>query len=324
MKELNILYVTDEKFAPIVGVSVTSMFENNPSEQIALTVYILTTDMGEENRALFSKLADRYHQNIQIIDVGQQLQKIEQLNLAQYRGSAMTNLRLFFDKFIPQEVQRILYVDADTIICGSLEYLAELDMNEKMLAMVYDAYGDIIATENQQDTTYYNAGVILVDCEKWREDMWRRRIVEFINCNGAQFAHPDQDIYNILCNDEIMRLPINYNFQPVHQLYQDEIFFNHLGKNKYYSKEEVANGRQQPIILHMIRMFGKNPWHENNKHPFYEQYKKYKEISYWNECPQDKNRLGILIYIEIILDKILPQKVFFPISLVAIKACVVK
>ena len=319
MKELSVLYVTDEKFAPIVGVSVTSLFENNPADEIALTVYILTTDMGPENQSCFEWLEEKYKQKIHIIGVGEQLKKIERLNLAQYRGSAMTNLRLCFDKFIPQHVQRLLYVDADTIICGNVGHLADMEMEDKMLGMVYDAYGDIIADAEHKNDAYYNAGVILIDCEKWRKGMWRKRIIKYINHYGAQFAHPDQDIFNIVCRSEIIRLPICYNFQPVHHIYKDKLFLRYLGKNQYYSASEISKGRRAPVILHLVRTYGRNPWHENNNHPFNEIYQEYKNNSFWNKYPEEKKRVGIVISVEVMLEKILPASVFFPLSLKAIQ-----
>lgn len=319
MKELSVLYITDENFAHLVGISVTSLFENNPIQRIALKVYILTTNMGKKNREKFAKLAEKYEQTICIIDVGNELRKIEHLNLSKYRGSIMTNLRLWFDKFVPQQVERMLYVDADTIICGHVDELTDYDMQGKMLGMVYDAYGESIADKKHEEKAYYNAGVILFDCLKWRKGMWRKKIIRYIKDHGACFKHPDQDIYNILCSREIIRLPICYNFQPVHQMYDDKIVYRYLGKYDYYSKDEIAEGRNNPVILHMVRVFGRNPWHQKNKHPFAVQYQKYKELSPWKECLNSENKVGIVIGIEIILHKILPDSMFFPISLWAIR-----
>lgn len=319
VRELCVLYITDEKFAPLVGVSVTSLFINNPAECIALTVYILTPNMSSKNQTKFTDLAKKYDQTIHIIHVGDALEKIEKLNIFKYRGSAMTNLRLFFDKFIPQHVQRLLYIDADTIISGSIEELVDFDMQEKMLGMVHDAYGKVIANKEHEGNAYYNAGVILFDCTKWRKGMWRKRIIRYINRNGAQFAHPDQDIYNILCRKEIVCMPIRYNFQPIHHMYSDKVVCRHLDRYDYYSKEEIAEGRDNPAILHMVRVFGRNPWHIKNAHPFDTQYKCYKELSPWKKCPDEKAKIGLVIRIEICLHKILPEAIFFPLSLWAIR-----
>lgn len=319
MKELSVLYVTDEKFAPIVGVSVTSLFRSNTADKILLTVYILTTNMGRENQSKLVALADEYQQTIHIINVGDQLKRLEKLNLSKYRGSAMTNLRLCFDKFIPQETQRMLYIDADTIICGSIEELADYDMKGKMLGMVRDAYGKIIADKEYDGDTYYNAGIILFDCVKWRKGMWRKRIIKYINHNGAQFSHPDQDIYNILCKNDIVCLPIRYNFQPIHQMYSDKVVLRQMDSFDYYTEKEIADGRNNPAILHMVRVLGRNPWHKNNHHPFDRMYHKYKDKSRWKKCVDEKKRVGIVISIEVILKRLLPDAIFFPISLWAIR-----
>ena len=319
MKSLSILYTTDEKFAHLVGISVTSLFKNNPVQRIALTVYIMTTNMSQKNQSKFADIAKKYEQTIHIINVGDELNRIEKLNLSKYRGSAIANLRLCFDKFIPQQVERILYIDADTVVCGRIDELADFDMNGKMLGMVHDAYGKIIADKEHDGEAYYNSGVILFDCVKWRKGMWRKKIVRYINDNGAQFKHPDQDIYNILCKSEIICLPIRYNFQPIHQMHEDKLVLAHLGKYDYYSKSEIIEGRDDPAILHMIRVFGRNPWHQNNSHPFDAQFKRYKALSKWKNHPEEKVSISTTIKIEILLHKLLPDKVFFPISLWAIR-----
>lgn len=319
MKELSVLYITDEKFAHLVGISVTSLFENNPIQKVALKVYILTTNMSRKNREKFAGLADKYEQMICIIDIESELEKIEHLNLAKYRGSIMANLRLWFDKFVPQQVERLLYMDADTVICGHIDELADFDMQGKMLGMVCDAYGESIADRKHVAKVYYNSGVILFDCVKWRKGMWRKKIIRYIKDHGAHFKHPDQDIYNILCNKEIVCLPIRYNFQPVHQMYDDKMVCRYLRRYDYYSQDEIIEGRNNPAILHMIQVFGRNPWHQKNKHPFTAQYQKYKAISPWKDSLDLKKKIGIVIRIEIVLHKILPDSVFFPVSLWAIR-----
>ena len=319
MKKLSVLYITDEKYAPLVGVSVTSLFKNNPVSRISLTVYILTTNMSTHNKTLFENLAKDYEQQICTINVGKELEKIEKLNISKYRGSSITNLRLCFDKFIPRQVQRLLYLDADTIVCGNIEELADFDMHGKMLGMVHDAYGKIIVDKDYKGDAYYNAGVILFDCEKWRKEMWREQILRYINDNGAQFTHPDQDLYNFLCKSEIICLPIRYNLQPVHSMYPDKVVYSNLGRLLYYSKEEIAEGRNNPAVLHMIRVFGRNPWHKKNSHPFNDEYRRYKELSLWSRYPDEKKRIGLAFLIEILLSKLLPDSVFFPISLMAMR-----
>ena len=103
----------------------------------------------------------------------------------------MTKLYLYFDKFVTQHVECLLYIDADTIICRSIGRLADIKMNGKVLGMMCDTYGDIITDAEHKSGAYYNAGVILIDCKKWRKSMWCKRIIKYINRYEAQFAHLD-------------------------------------------------------------------------------------------------------------------------------------
>lgn len=104
----------------------------------------MAVDINEENCNKFINLAEDFGQEIDIIDAKKELIEIKKLGLSLYRGSAMTNLRLYFERLIPLDIERLIYIDCDTIICQSLEELMNYDMQEKMLGMVLDAYADLI------------------------------------------------------------------------------------------------------------------------------------------------------------------------------------
>lgn len=318
MQKLDVLYMCDNAFAQIAGISLTSLFENNPSDEIALTVYLLLVQVSDENHQKFVNLANRYHQTIHLIDAAEAFVEISGENISTYRGSAMTNLRLYFDRFLPDSVQRILYLDCDTLICGSLSDLPHFDMNGKMLGMVLDAYGKLMKSPHSKGLSYYNAGVLLIDCAKWREGQWSSRILEYIRLFGARFPHPDQDIFNILCQKEIIPLPICYNFQTVHRMFSEKLYFRHLAARDYYAKEEISAARKKPVVLHMIRTFGSNPWNCNNIHPDTPLFSYYKEKSPWKEMPPVPLQQDFILRTEQKLYTRLPRWLFFPLSLWAI------
>lgn len=318
MKTLNVMYICDDGFASIAGVSMTSLFENNPANLISINIYLLIVNVSEENCHKFRELAEKYKQNINIIDASEQYKKIERLQLSSYRGSSMTNLRLCFERMIPQSVQKLLYIDCDTIICSSLEVLVDYDMHGKMLGMVLDAYARLIKLPQYKQYSYYNAGVILFDCNRWRKEQWGGHIIRFVNKKGVRYAHPDQDIYNIIFKDEIFRLPVKFNFQPVHKIYPEKLYFKYLAEKEYYTEKEIQEAREQPCIIHMIRVLGENPWYNNNCHPDKERFIYYKKKSYWKETDGEKNTSGLIIKTEKLLSRILPADIFFPISLLGI------
>lgn len=318
MKKLDVLYMCDDGFAEIAGVSITSLFEKNPKETIQITVYLLGVQISEENKIRFHALEEQYGQRIVLIDAKEEYDEIRKMNLASYRGSVMTNLRLHFDKLIPETVHRIVYIDCDTIICDSLQELCDFQMNGKLLAMALDAYGKLLC--NKQDEDYYNAGILLIDCDKWRSGKWREQIEQFIEINTENLSHPDQDVFNIVCKNEIVRLPIRYNFQVVHREYHEKLYSHYLAPKRYYSNQEIEQARKKPAILHLIRVLGTNPWYEDGKlHPDFQIYQQYKLKSLWKNEEPKKSHQGMVIKCERILKIILPKCMFFPISLEAIK-----
>lgn len=320
MKKLDVLYMCDDGFAEIAGVSITSLFEKNPKDIIQITVYLLGVQISEENKIRFHTLEEQFGQKIVLIDAQEEYNNIQNMKLAAYRGSAMTNLRLHFDKLIPDTVHRIVYIDCDTIICDTLLELCDFPLNGKLLAMTLDAYGRMLC-DKQKNSDYYNAGILLIDCDKWRCGKWREQIECFIENNTEKLSHPDQDVFNIVCKDEIVRLPIRYNLQVVHREYSEKLYFKCLAPERYYSQKEIEQARKNPAILHMIRVLGTNPWYEDGKlHPDFQIYQKYKLSSLWKNEEPKKSHQGIAIKCERILKNILPKCLFFPISLAAIAA----
>lgn len=318
MEKLNVLYMCNNSFAGIAGISLTSLFMNNPHEKISVTVYMLLVNVSEDNCRRFDMLAKQYRQTIHLIDCSEVYKELQNNNIPAYRGSSMTNLRLYFDRFIPDTVERLLYLDSDTLICSSLAQLVHFNMHGKMLGMVFDAYGRQFIPPEQSES-YYNAGVLLIDCNQWRNGRWHDRIMEYMGQNTVHFTHPDQDIFNIICREEIITLPIKYNFQTVHRIYSDKIFFRSLSPKKYYSEQEISSAREKPAILHMIRTLGSNPWNYRNMHPDTSLFLHYKELSLWQDMPEFPISQDVVISVERILYKVLPPSVFLPLSLFAIK-----
>lgn len=321
MEHLDIFYLCDDGFAPITGTSMTSLFCSNPRSEISLDVYLLGVNLSDENRRRFLTLSREYGQPIHLIDAASALQDIERMNIATYRGSAITNLRLSFDLLLPQSVRRCLYLDSDTLVVSSLAPLAALDMQGKALGMVLDAYGDVVRTDRGGKTPYYNAGVLLFDCDRWRGERWREKIFTFIEKSGAQYAHPDQDIYNLVCQETILRLPPRYNFQCVHRMYSDALYLRWMGhKTPYYTAAEIDAARQSPAVLHLVRVLGTNPWNKDGElHPDHEIFQSYLQKSPWKVTTYPPGSLGVTIQIERLLYKILPKGTFFPVSLAAIQ-----
>lgn len=311
---LQVLYQFDNKYAPYGGVSITSLFENN-KEASEIVVFILDDDgnpISRDNRDRFAELAHRYGRTIYIIDSSSLSRLIEELKIPTYRGCNAANMRLFIDKVLPDLKGKLLYLDADTLVCGSLKGLFDKEF-DSAIGMVYESQGCGIRNELglQDEQGYYNSGVILYNLDKWKADRCSEKIIEHAKNVRAAYVSPDQDLLNVVLQYSITTLEMNYNFQPLHAVYDRETYKRVYNTKPYYSDSEVANeNTDNAIVLHCYRYLGKFPWHINNKHPFTRIWDYYLNLSPWRDLTKLEERVSFSIRVETVLYSVLPKVAF--------------
>ena len=112
---LRILYQFNEKYAPYAGTAITSVFENN-KDTMEIIVYILGENLSKQSCEKFQKLGKQYGRKIVFKETSALIQQMKEWGLPSYRGSYAANIRLFLPMFLEEDVERILYMDADTVV----------------------------------------------------------------------------------------------------------------------------------------------------------------------------------------------------------------
>lgn len=310
MSELNVLYACDNRYAPFCGVSITSLLMNN-MDIGTINIYVASEDIDLRNKKRFEKTACRFGRQISVVDASAVCSKLKAYGVPEYRGSFAANLRMCFDQFVPNDVQRLLYIDSDTLITGSLANLIDIDMGDKCVGMVIDSLGGNykkLIGFNDKDL-YYNSGVILINTTHWKNMQCTRRLVDYITGIESKYCNPDQDLLNIVLKEDIYTLPIKYNMQPVHQVYSNKDYFFNYPK-EYYSEREINESKETPVILHTYRFLGDFPWHMNNLHPNSDLFDSYLAQSEWSDLKKQPNHLGFVFDLEKMLFRYMPQPVF--------------
>lgn len=72
---------------------------------------------------------------------------------------------LFMSKMLPFACERVIYLDGDTVVCGSLQQLWETDLGPYSIAGVMDTVLPEfkVTVETSKDI---NSGVLLIDLKK--------------------------------------------------------------------------------------------------------------------------------------------------------------
>lgn len=315
MASINVLYPFDDNYASYAGVSLTSLFENNRDVD-SIHVFVLGFDLSTETVAKFRRTAENYDREVTFLDQKCVDDVIDKYNIPSYRGARVAISRLFVSLFIPEEIDRLLYLDSDTIVKGDITELLGSELSGMPIGMVCDS----VARDYKgymgfaPDEEYFNGGMIVYDMNAWRQNRCTERIIDHIQKVRVNYEALDQDLINIVLKGEIKRLDPRFNYQPFHCVYSPELYMKTYGSEGYYDADTIKEAQRNIVILHAFRYIGMSPWDRDSLHPCVEEYRHYKKLSLWNDMddPQDV-KLSPALRIEQMLYHILPHRAFLAI-----------
>ncbi|HJC08849.1 MAG TPA: glycosyltransferase family 8 protein [Candidatus Gemmiger stercorigallinarum] len=311
---LSVLYGCDDNYAPHAGISMTSLLENNRDID-ELTVYFAAQDLSQQNLDRLCALARQYGRRIVFLDTCRARQAMDQYPCRGWNGSLATWLRFFVLDQIPVDVDRLLWLDADTIVTGSLKPLCSLSLDGWAAACACDAicYRERYRLGFSSQDAYYNAGVILFHLAYWRQqsllDSLFRRLPERID----SYRLNDQDMLNDMLFGRIQKLPPAYNLQGTHLAYDTQAYFSVYPwqPSAYYTPAQIDAARAAPVVVHFFRFLGDYPWQAgDNLHPARTLYQSWKEKSLWADVPAAPARREAVFAVEKLLYRLLPQTAF--------------
>ncbi len=310
-KHLNIMYAADNNYAPFLGISLFSLYENNKDIDL-ITIYAVLDNVSGENKNRLIKMSEIYGREIRIVNADEVRSLMEELGVPKYRGSYATHYRKFFNLLIDDDVERLLYIDSDSIVCGSLKTLIDVDMGEACVGVVLDALCNRykLLLGFQPEETYFNAGVTLINVPNWKKYKCDEILKDHIKNTRAKYCNPDQDLFNLALRGKTMVLPPEYNFMPVHRAYSDKAYNRCYGFENYYTVEQINNARKRPVILHTYRFIGEFPWHKGNVHPDNDIFDRYKDKSPWKDYEKITANVNTVFKIEKIIYRIIPGNLF--------------
>ena len=104
-------------------------------------------------------------------------------------------------------VDKVLHLDADTIICDDLHPFYDTDLTGKWIGAVQETE----ASYKPFGPIYYNMGVALLNLEQMRRDNIEPELIEYLNMGVQPWA--DQDAWNYLAqlDDKFVSINRRYN-----------------------------------------------------------------------------------------------------------------
>lgn len=259
---MHIVCSTDDHFVQHCGVMLTSLFENNKDEII--NIYLIYINLNIKNREIISDIVLKYKGKVIFYEMNDQLL----LKLPTSKAITLsTYMRLFISNLLPDTIDRVLYLDCDIVINGSLKELWNIDVSEVALGGVEDYLSNFSVTYSRLkydcNYGYFNAGVLLVNMEYWRRNDLYHQLCNFIKLHSDRILFHDQDILNAVCYDSNKKLSWKWN------LLECNI--------KLYREYEV----KEPVIIHFAGPV--KPWHYGCRNYYGNLYYKYLEMTVWRD-----------------------------------------
>ena len=281
----NVCFAADDNYSSYLDIVLISLFENNNFDKI--NVFILDSGISDENINIIKNTCSKYGGNVSFINVENIEDKFDiSLNKMKVKGnfSLATYSRLFLVSLLPNDVDKVLYLDCDALILGSFEPIWNLDLSDYLAGGVLALNGndDVKkAIDLAPSDKYINAGMLLVNLKNWREENIEEKLLEELirlNNKGIHFGM-DQGVINSVLKGRIYVLNPEFNLEgSLHNTGYDITMKLHNDVQQgYYDKSTLDNAIKNPVFKHFCVGPGEfynrpwlNPYHENKKE--YENY----------------------------------------------------
>ena len=252
---MNILVAINKKYVRQLNILLNSIGYSNKEENF--NIYILHKSLDKEDIENITENLDLIRFKIEDIKIPKS--EIDTFPVLEKRYPEEIYFRLYASKYLPKEIDRVLYLDSDTLVINNLKEFYETDFDgnyfiaathiKKMLHKFHEIRLDI-----KEDEPYINTGVLLINLKELRKVNVEEKVVNFIKSKKNKLLLPDQDIVVTLFGDKIKLV--------------DELKYN-LGERawKLYNLNNSKNKislrwiRNNTVIIHY---YGRNkPWNKD-------------------------------------------------------------
>jgi len=290
-----VCFSANNSYVPQTAVMIKSIIANS-IEGKNYDFIILSTDIDEKNEQILADFIEgRKNISIRIYDISALLDDVTFYTDSVYTPTTYSK-EAYFRLFIPfamPDYETVVYFDGDMTVASDISSVMDIDMTGYIaaatrdycgIAACYDTgsdrlnYRKEIGIKNPDD--YFISSMVLVNVKRFRELYELSDIKKMIS--SRNWRQHDQDIFNVLCQDEILIVGAEWSF-----FEEFDYSLRWLPENL---KAELLEAQKRAIVIHyagankawmddnsaLTRYF----WEHAAKTPYFEEF--YKKI------PDDK------------------------------------
>jgi lipopolysaccharide biosynthesis glycosyltransferase len=120
--------------------------------------------------------------------------------------------KMFFPLLVSSEVDKLLYIDTDTVVNNPLTELFDVDLGNYPLAAVYDNYVKVQTLIGiNKEGNYFNSGVMLINTKVWIQQKISENAIAYLQKHPENIKYVDQCALNAVLINNWHKLPTKYN-----------------------------------------------------------------------------------------------------------------
>ena len=314
---MNVVYSSSDSYSELCGISIVSLLENN-KEVDNITIFIINNNISKLNKQRLINTVSKYNRKIIFVDKID-IELITKTNIYIGRWNISTFFRLYLSTILPNNVNRVIYIDCDTIIRHSIVSIYNLDLGDFLVAAVDDCRSNLYRTEigSIPGGPYVNNGFMLIDLKKWREQGIEKDFTEFISSRKGNLTYMDQAPLNGVLGSrkQIFELEPKYNAQRIFFDFTYKQIMKIRKPEHHLSLEQYNEAITDPIVVHFTPTFltGTRPWQVKDNHKFRSEYLNYKKMSEWKDEPLRKDDRKKKKKIMTFICKLTPKFILLPV-----------
>lgn len=225
-KKYHIAFCVDDIYAQYISVTIKSIAENfHIKGREGICIHIITDFISEKKLHRLNKIIKEY----ELLTL--YIHKVDGSSLFELRTNGWgvyTWYRILLPNILSLGIDRVLYLDADTLVTADLSELFDMDMTNKSIAAVVEdnTFGQKHYNRLGYESSkhYICAGVLLMNLDYWREHHLTEKMIEWAKKNEYRIRLLDQDTINYICQDTKILLPLRFGivqfFFMVDQFYE--------------------------------------------------------------------------------------------------------
>lgn len=258
---ITLVTIVDNHFVMLLAALLKSIEVNHKtSEQVV--VYIVDDGINKKNKEKLLNSVSASLLTISWLKMAEIIPKGFKFPLDSSSFPLNVYTRFLIPFFIPQEVERVIYLDVDMIVCEDISKLWNIDMENKVVAGVVDRaekvsnkWGGILNYEALgllPDTKYFNSGLLVIDPVLWRKLDITSKILKCVEENKKYAFFPDQYGINVVLANQWLELDPRWNCYAMLE-YKNPYIIHFTGRKPIFKNYEF-NKEYKEIFFQYLKM----------------------------------------------------------------------